>query len=328
MQTVTLGNSDIAIPEMGLGCMGMSDVYGPADETESIATVHRALELGINFFDTADVYGAGHNERLLAKALGARRDEAVIATKCGIVVTDGAISGLCGRPDYITERCERSLERLGTDRIDLYYLHRPDPDTPIEDSVGAMAGLVRAGKVRALGLSEVSGEQLRRAAAVHPISALQSEYSLWWQETAEECGEALRELGISLVPYSPLGRGFLSGKIKSAEDLPEGDFRRSMPRFEVENLERNRAIVDVLNDIGRAHDREASQIALAWVYGRWPGAVPIPGSKRRTHLESNAGALGLRLDEGELARLDAAGAEAIGERYGKRMRAARLGRDD
>ena len=325
MRTVALGNSGLEVSAMGLGCMSMSNVYGPADEGESIATVRRALELGVDFFDTADVYGAGHNERLLAKALGARRGEVVIATKCGIVIEGGAIAGLCGRPDYIAECCERSLERLGTDRIDLYYLHRPDPDTPIEDSVGAMAELVRAGKVRAIGLSEVSGEQLSRAQATHPIAALQSEYSLWWQEVAEECGEALSSHGIALVPYSPLGRGYLSGKIRSPEDLPEGDFRRAMPRFEPEHFERNRGIVDALNEVARAHGCETSQIALAWVYGSWPGAAPIPGTKRRGYLESNIGALDVRLSDDELTRIGELGKGASGERYGPRQRA--VGRD-
>ncbi len=315
MQTTTLGSSDLEVPVMGLGCMSMSHIYGQADEAESIATVHRAMALGVNFFDTADVYGAGGNELLLSKALAGRRDEVVLATKCGIVYQpDGSIAGLSGKPDYIRSCCDASLERLGTDRIDLYYLHRPDPDTPIEDSVGAMAELVAAGKVRALGLSEVSGEQLRRAAAVHPIAALQSEYSLWCQGVIAECGDALRELNITLVPYSPLGRGLLTGRIETLDDIDEADFRHRLPQFAPENFERNRAIVDAVASIANTHGCQTGQAALAWVHGSWPGAVPIPGTKQRRHLESNLGALDVRLSDEDLAQISRMGQQVSGER--------------
>src|SRR5512141_903611 len=266
MMRISLGKSDLMVSRMGLGCMGMSEFYGPGDEAESIRTIHRALDLGINFLDTADIYGLGHNEVLVGKALRDRRNQAVLATKFGNVRgKDGSWLGVNGKPDYVRSCCEASLRRLGVDVIDLYYQHRVDPETPIEDTVGAMAELVREGKVRYLGLSEAAPMTVRRANAIHPISALQTEYSLWSREPEDEILPTVRELGIGFVAYSPLGRGFLSGRIKSVEDLEPDDFRRSAPRFQGENFTKNLAIVERVESMARNRGVTPSQLALAWL---------------------------------------------------------------
>jgi aryl-alcohol dehydrogenase-like predicted oxidoreductase len=315
MQKVKLGDQGLEVTRLGLGCMGMSEFYGEHDDAESIATIHRALELGVTFFDTADMYGPFINEKLVGKALADRRDEVVIATKfANMRGENGEFLGISGSPDYVRKACDASLERLGVDHIDLYYQHRVDPKTPIEDTVGAMKELVDAGKVRYLGLSEASASTIRRAHAVHPISALQTEYSLWTRHIEDEIIPTLRELGIGLVPYSPLGRGFLTGQIRSLDALDEGDFRRRNPRFQAENLEANIAIVEVIDQVADAHDATAAQVALAWVLAQGDDIAPIPGTKRRTYLEDNVGAVDLTLTDEDLSRLDEAG-NAQGERY-------------
>jgi aryl-alcohol dehydrogenase-like predicted oxidoreductase len=299
--------------------MGMSEFYGEGDETESIATIHRALELGVNFFDTADMYGMGDNERLVGAAIADRRDDVVLATKFGVVrdPEDHRGRSVNGRPEYVVRACDNSLRRLRVDHIDLYYQHRVDPDVPIEETVGAMASLIEQGKVRHLGLSEASVETIRRAHAVHPITALQSEYSLWTRDAEDEILPTLRELGIGLVAYSPLGRGFLTGRFQSPDDFPEGDFRRNNPRFQGENFYANVRLVERVTELAREHDCTPGQLALAWVLRQGEDVVPIPGTKRRRYLEENVDAAEIELSEEDLRRLDEAapvGATA-GDRY-------------
>jgi aryl-alcohol dehydrogenase-like predicted oxidoreductase len=316
MEAIALGTQGLTVSRQGLGCMGMSDFYGPRDDVESTATIHRALELGVTFFDTADMYGPYTNEVLVGKALAGHRDEAVIATKFGIVrdPDDPSRRGVNGRPEYVRSSCDGSLSRLGVDHIDLYYQHRVDPDTPIEETVGAMAELVAQGKVRYIGLSEAAPATLRRAHAVHPISALQTEYSLWSRDPEQEILPTLRELGIGFVPYSPLGRGFLTGTLRSADQLDEADFRRYQPRFQDDNLARNVEIVEVIDQLASAKGCTAGQIALAFVHAAGRDVAPIPGTKRRTYLEENVAALGVELTEEDLAVLDTV-APAQGDRY-------------
>jgi aryl-alcohol dehydrogenase-like predicted oxidoreductase len=322
MQQRTLG-SELRVSAIGLGVMGMSEFYGTPDEAECIATLERAIELGVNFWDTADAYGSGHNERLIGSFLAERgwRDRVVLATKFGFVRKDGKMVGISGSPDYVQSACDASLERLGFDAIDLYYQHRVDPATPIEETVGAMAALVKAGKVKALGLSEVSADSLRRAHAVHPIAAVQTEYSLWSRDPERPGGilEACRELGVGFVPYSPLGRGFLTGKLKSLAELGEDDFRLTTPRFEHENFEKNLELVAGVETLAADLGCTPGQLALAWLLAQGDSIAPIPGTKRRKYLEDNAGAAEVRLDAAALARIDALvprGA-AAGERYGE-----------
>jgi aryl-alcohol dehydrogenase-like predicted oxidoreductase len=316
IETIALGTQGLTVSRQGLGCMGMSDFYGPLDDDESTATIHRALELGVTFFDTSDMYGPHTNEVLLGKALAGHRDEAVIATKFGIVrdPADPAKRAVNGRPDYVRQACEGSLLRLGVDHIDLYYQHRVDPDTPIEETVGAMGELVREGKVRYLGLSEAAPATIRRAHAAHPISALQTEYSVWSRDPEEEILPTLRELGIGFVPYSPLGRGFLTGVLRSLDDLDESDFRRYQPRFQGDNLADNVAIVEIIDQLASAKGCTPGQIALAFVHAAGRDVAPIPGTKRRTYLEENVAALEVELTEEDLAVLDTV-APAKGERY-------------
>jgi aryl-alcohol dehydrogenase-like predicted oxidoreductase len=316
IETIALGTQGLTVSRQGLGCMGMSDFYGPLDDDESTATIHRALELGVTFFDTSDMYGPHTNEVLLGKALAGHRDEAVIATKFGIVrdPADPAKRAVNGRPDYVRQACDGSLLRLGVDHIDLYYQHRVDPDTPIEETVGAMGELVREGKVRYLGLSEAAPATIRRAHAVHPISALQTEYSVWSRDPEEEILPTLRELGIGFVPYSPLGRGFLTGVLRSLDDLDESDFRRYQPRFQGDNLADNVAIVEIIDQLASAKGCTPGQIALAFVHAAGRDVAPIPGTKRRTYLEENVAALEVELTEEDLAVLDTV-APAKGERY-------------
>ena len=316
METITLGTQGLRVSRQGLGCMGMSDFYGPRDDDESIATIHRALELGVTFFDTSDMYGPHTNEVLVGKALAGHRDEAVIATKFGIVrdLDDPAKRAVNGRPEYVRQSCDGSLLRLGVDHIDLYYQHRVDPDTPIEETVGAMGELVTEGKVRYLGLSEAAPATIRRAHAVHPISALQTEYSVWSRDPEREILPTLRELGIGFVPYSPLGRGFLTGALRSLDDLDESDFRRYQPRFQGDNLADNVAIVEVIDQLASAKGCTPGQIALAFVHAAGRDVAPIPGTKHRTYLEENVAALDVELTEEDLAVLDAI-APAQGDRY-------------
>ena len=322
MEKRKLGSQGLEVSALGLGCMGMSFAYGGRDDNESIATIHRALELGVTFFDTAEIYGPFENEILLGKALAGKRDQVVIATKFGFKIADGKQArGLDSSPEHVREVCDASLKRLNTDRIDLFYQHRVDPDVPIEDTVGAMADLVKAGKVRFLGLSEASAKTLRRAHAAHPITALQSEYSLWERNVENEILPACRELGIGFVPYSPLGRGFLTGTAKRAEDYPPDDFRRRQPRFEGENFDRNMKIVEAVQAIAQAKSAKPGQIALAWLLAQGPDIVPIPGTKRRIFLEENAAAADLRLSAPDLERLEAVAPRgaASGGRYQEAM---------
>jgi aryl-alcohol dehydrogenase-like predicted oxidoreductase len=320
MTTRALGTRGLSVSALGLGCMGMSQSYGMAfDDAESIATIHRALELGITFLDTAEVYGPYTNETLLGRALEGRRDRAVIATKFGWEIRSKGRGGLDSRPAHIREAVEGSLRRLRTDRIDLLYQHRVDPAVPIEDVVGTMADLVREGKARFLGLSEAGAQTIRRAHAVHPISALQSEYSLWERNLEDEIIPLLRELGIGLVPFSPLGRGFLTGTARRAEEYPEGDYRRGDPRFQGDNFDANMRAAAVVGEVARELGATPSQVALAWVLAQGSDVVPIPGTKRRKYLEENARATELRLDGGRLARLDAALPKVAGPRYNEAM---------
>lgn len=319
MQVRRLGGQGLEVGAIGLGCMGMSDFYGPRDEAEAVATIHRALELGVTMLDTADVYGPHANEELIGKALRGRREGVVVATKFGIVRgTDPLARGVNGRPEYVRACCDASLRRLGIETIDLLYQHRVDPKTPIEETVGAMAELVRAGKVRFLGLSEASPATLRRAHAVHPVSALQSEYSLFTREHEEGALAACRALGIGFVAYSPLGRGLLTGRFRRREDLADDDWRHSSSRFHAGNIETNAELARPLFEMAEAKGATAPQVALAWLLAKGEDVVPIPGTKRRARLEENLAAAGLRLSPEEVARLDALfppGA-ARGERYG------------
>jgi len=300
----TLGQG-LTVSAIGLGCMGMSDFYGPSEEATNLAVLNHALDIGIDFLDTADMYGVGRNERLLSLLLRERRDEVVIATKFGNVrAPDGAMLRIDGRPEYVREACDASLQRLGVDHIDLYYQHRVDRSVPIEDTVGAMADLVRAGKVRHLGLSEAAPETIRRASAVHPITALQSEYSLWSRDVESEILPTCRELGIGFVAYSPLGRGFLTGRIQDAKELPEGDWRRNHPRFQEENAARNHALVDAVTALADARGCTPAQLALAWLLHQGGDIVPIPGTRKVARLDENAAAARLALDGSELQRID------------------------
>jgi aryl-alcohol dehydrogenase-like predicted oxidoreductase len=318
-----LGTQGLEVSALGLGCMGMSQSYGPGDETESIATIHRALELGCDFFDTAEVYGPFVNEELVGRALKGRRDRAIIATKFGFNIVDGKSHGVNSRPDHIRDVAEASLKRLDTDHIDLFYQHRVDPAVPMEDVAGAVADLVRAGKVRFFGLSEAGVANIRRAHAVHPVSALQSEYSLWERNLEPEIIPFLREAGIGLVPFSPLGRGFLTGTAKPAEDYPESDFRRRDPRFQRENFTANMKAAEVVRAIASEKGAAPGQIALAWLLHKGDDIVPIPGTKRRSYLEENIAAADISLSAGDMARIDASLApDAIsGPRYNPQMMA-------
>jgi aryl-alcohol dehydrogenase-like predicted oxidoreductase len=321
MKTRKLGN-ELTVSAVGLGCMGMSFAYGATDDGESIKTLHRAVDLGITFFDTAEVYGPFTNEQLLGKALKQVRDRVVIATKFGFKIDTSksgadAIAGVDSRPEHVREVAEASLKRLGIETIDLFYQHRVDPNVPIEDTVGAMAELVKQGKVRALGLSEASSETIRRAHAVHPIAALQSEYSLWTRDPEEGVLDTCRELNIGFVPYSPLGRGFLTGAIRKADDLGADDFRRQLPRFQAENFDANAALVASLEELAAEKGVTAAQLALAWVLNQGDDIVPIPGARKLHHLEQNAAAADITLSAGELARLDEVipVAQVAGKRY-------------
>jgi aryl-alcohol dehydrogenase-like predicted oxidoreductase len=320
MQQRILGNSRISVSALGLGCMSMSDSYGAdsaRDDEESIATIHRALDLGITLIDTADIYGPHKNEELVGQAIRGRRDEVVLATKFGFVGgRDPKGRSVSGKPEYVRSACEASLKRLGVDVIDLYYQHRVDPAVPVEETVGAMADLVRAGKIRAIGLSEAGPETLRRASAVHPVAALQSEYSLWTREPEDAVLPACRELGIAFVAFSPLGRGFLTGALKP-DDLVDGDFRRGLPRFQGDNFQKNLDLVDRLKEIALAKGCTATQLALAWLLAQGDNVIPIPGTKRRRYLEENAAAADVVLSPSELARIDEAAPRGVaaGERY-------------
>jgi len=314
-----LGHQGLQVSAIGLGCMGMSDFYGPADNEVSLGVLNRAIDIGVNFLDTADMYGInGANERLLSQVLRTRRKEVVLATKFGNVRgPDGAFLGIDGSPEYVRRACDASLQRLGVDHIDLYYQHRVDRKVPIEETVGAMAELVKAGKVRYLGLSEASAETIRRAAKVHPIAALQSEYSLWSRDIEGDSLAVCQELGIGLVAYSPLGRGFLTGAFKSANDLDPSDWRRENPRFQADNMPTNLALVDAVNAIAKAKGCTAAQLALAWLLSRAPDIVPIPGTRRIARLEENAGAAEIKLTADDLRKIDSVLAErkVAGERY-------------
>ena len=318
MQERRIGSQGLVGSALGLGCMGMSEFYGSRDDQESIATIHRALELGITLLDTADMYGPYTNEELVGRAIADRRDQVVLATKFGIVRGDPVnpmVRGVNGRPEYVKESCDKSLRRLGIDHIDLYYQHRVDPKTPIEETVGAMGELVEAGKVRFVGLSEAGADTIRRAHAVHPVSAVQSEYSLWSRDIEDEVIPAVRELEIGLVAYSPLGRGFLSGAIKSPNDLEENDYRRYSPRFQGQNFEKNLELVARVEELAEEKDVTPSQLALAWVLHRGDDIVPIPGTKRRRYLEENVAALDVELSTSDLERIEESLPEPAGPRY-------------
>jgi|SRR5580704_5425885 aryl-alcohol dehydrogenase-like predicted oxidoreductase len=323
MQFRKLGSSGLTVSALGLGCMGMSEFYGPRDDGESIATIHRALELGTTFLDTADVYGPYTNEELVGRAIKGKRDQIVLATKFGIVrdPANPSVRGVSGKPDYVRRSCEASLRRLGVETIDLYYQHRVDPATPIEETVGALAQLVREGKIRHIGLSEASPQTLRRAVKVHPITALQTEYSLWSREPEDELLSTCRDLGVGFVAYSPLGRGFLTGQFNRFEDLPEDDYRRFSPRFQGENFQKNLDLVHQVEKVAKEKGCQPSQLALAWVLAQDKNIVPIPGTKRRKYLEENVAALDVKLTAQDLRRIEEifpTGA-AAGERYPEHM---------
>jgi aryl-alcohol dehydrogenase-like predicted oxidoreductase len=312
LPTRNLGGTGLRVPAQGLGCMSLTDfAYGPADQDEAVATLERALDLGVTFLDTADVYGLTENERLVGSTIADRRDEVVLATKFGNVFRDGQ-RGVDGSPEYVPQACDASLERLGVDHIDLYYLHRPDLTVPIEDTVGAMADLVAAGKVRHLGLSEASADTVRRAAAVHPIAALQSEWSLFTRDLEDDVVPACRELGIGLVPFSPLGRGILTGRVTATDEFADNDFRRTNPRFAAGAFEANLALVEVVRQVARARECTPAQVALAWLQAQGDDVVPIPGTKRRAYLEENVGALDVELSADDLERLGSL--RAVGDR--------------
>jgi aryl-alcohol dehydrogenase-like predicted oxidoreductase len=323
MQYRRLGKSSLIVSALGLGCMGMSEFYGAPEEAESIATLHQAIDRGITFFDTADVYGIGRNEELLWRALAKRRNEIIIATKFGIVrdPANPSVRGINGRPEYVRICCEASLKRLNVSVIDLYYQHRVDTETPIEETIGAMARLVEQGKVRYLGLSEAAPATIRRAHATHPITALQSEYSLWSRDPEDGALAACRELGIGLVPYSPLGRGFLTGQIKKFEDLAADDYRRFSPRFQGENFQKNLGLVERIGQIAKEKSCTPAQLALAWVLAQGQDVVPIPGTTRRKNLDENLAALDIRLTPADLARIEelAPRGVAAGDRYTPEM---------
>jgi aryl-alcohol dehydrogenase-like predicted oxidoreductase len=326
LATRTLGTQGLTVSALGLGCMGMSQSYGTPeerDETESIATIHRALELGLTFFDTAEAYGPFANEELVGRALAGKRDQVILATKFGFTYGPGGISGVNSKPDHVREAVEGSLRRLATDHIDLLYQHRVDPEVPIEDVIGVMADLVREGKVRFLGLSEAGEQTIRRAHVVHPISALQSEYSLWERNLEPKIIPLIRELGIGLVPFAPLGRGFLAGNVRRAEEYPEGDFRRGDPRYQGENFDANMRAADAVRDLARRKGATAGQIALAWLLNKGPDIVPIPGTKRRKYLEENIAAADLALSATDISQLDAALSpdRVSGPRYSPRQQA-------
>ncbi|MEM8810509.1 MAG: aldo/keto reductase [Cyanobacteria bacterium P01_G01_bin.38] len=318
MKTRKLG-PELEVSAIGLGCMGMSEFYsGRIDEAEAIATLHHALDIGVTFLDTADMYGPHTNEQLVGRALKGRREQAVLATKFGVIRTaDGGFAGINGKPEYVHQACDASLQRLGVDVIDLYYLHRVDPTVPIEDTVGAMAELVQQGKVRYLGLSEAAPATLRRGHAVHPITALQTEYSLWSRDPEDDILPTVRELGVGFVPYSPLGRGFLSGAIKSLDDLAADDYRRNSPRFQGENFAKNLAVVEQVQVIAQEKGVKASQLAIAWLLAKGEDIVPIPGTKRRKYLEENAAAADIELTPADLERIETVAPQgfAAGERY-------------
>ncbi len=316
MQTRTLGT--LTVSALGLGCMGMSEFYGPGDEQESLSTVHAALDAGCTFLDTADMYGPFLNEELVGRAIAGRRDEVVLATKFGIERSaEGARMGVNGRPEYVRAACDASLQRLGVDVIDLYYQHRVDPATPVEDTWGALAELVQAGKVRHLGISEAGPDTIRRAHAVHPVTALQTEWSLWSRDPEDELLSLVRELGIGFVPYSPLGRGFLTGQFTTPDDIPEGDFRRGNPRFQGENFARNLQLVDRVKELATEKGCTPAQLALAWLLHQGGDVAPIPGTKKRSRLAENLGAVDVKLTAEDLARLDelAPVGAAAGDRY-------------
>ncbi len=318
MQQRKLGNQGLTVSELGLGCMGMSEFYGTGDESESIATIHRALELGVNFLDTADMYGRGANEELVGKAIAHHREQVILATKFGIQRgEDNSFRGISGSPEYVRSACDASLKRLNIDYIDLYYQHRVDPTVPIEETVGAMAELVKQGKVRYIGLSEASTATIRRAASVHPISALQSEYSLWSRDIEDEIIPTIQELGIGLVAYSPLGRGFLSGKVTNIDDLAADDYRRNSPRFQGENFNKNLQLVEKVKEIATEKGVTPGQLALAWLLAKSKEIVPIPGTKRRVYLEENVTATKTELSPAELQLLEEVAPKnsVMGDRY-------------
>ena len=311
-----LGKSGLVVSALGLGCMGMSEFYGPRDDELSIQVIHRSIEMGMNFLDTADMYGMGDNEKLVGRAIRDRREKVVLATKFGNMRgPDGAFLGVNGKPEYVKSSCEGSLKRLGMDVIDLYYQHRVDANTPIEATIGAMAELVQAGKVRYLGMSEAAPNTIRRAAKVHPIAALQSEYSLWTRDVEKEILPTCRECGIGFVPYSPLGRGFLTGKYKKAEDFPKGDGRHRFPRFQGENFQKNLELVSRVEELAKRKNCTPSQLALAWVMAQGKDIIPIPGTKKLNYLEENAGAAWIDLSPSDLAEIDQQLPAAVGERY-------------